>query len=185
MPRTTDLDPLAQKVVALMDAQNIKDKEVAEHLEITVSGLSKAFHRTGGLIPHINEIASFLSTTPEALMGSEAKLSKQQARPPVYEDFTVPTQSLIVRLAKESVNVYGRGRYVVLSPIGQPPTVGDLVAYSGPDGYCIRTFTIGSGNQIVLLHKVEASVPEVYPTRRSAPQMRVVLMFGEKLKVAQ
>ncbi len=182
-----DLDELAMRVRTALDDQSIRDHELAKHLGLTVSGLSKAFHRRDGLRPRVEEIADFLSLRPEELLGDGEDNGRDRKpttalRPPGEDKVALPPGCVLVRIAKESVRAFSKGRWALLGPAVMHPTTGSLVAYQGPDGYQLRTYnTDATGHKVVLLHQHASALPEVYSVNKTPP-LRVVMVIGDRMK---
>lgn len=188
MPIGEGLDALAARVRSLMDEQSIKDNELAQHLGLTPAGLSKAFHRRDGLRSRITEIAEYLDVLPAALtsvgggQGGSGTSKAATAQRPRSDAVALPPGCSLVRIAKESIRAFGKGRFAILGPPIMRPVIGTVVAYLGPDGYRVRTYTTDATKEhIVLTHPAMETMPEVHPLKK-APAMRVVIALGERMK---
>lgn len=193
MPKPSVLfTPIAQRVRSLLEARGFSNIALARRLNLSPSVFYRACVRPNALHAHIDQIAAFFSLTSAQLM-ADASVPPAPTAPtapiavaadaPKDKAVKLPPSCLLVPLIPDSTQSrgpYHQTRWALLGPQNLPPEPGQLVAFLDDEGYRLRGFEIdASGVHVILTAK--GSQPQVFPIA-TAPQLRVVMMLGERMK---
>lgn len=175
-------DPLVRRVRFLLTAWDLYDAELAQALDLSQSGLSKAFRRPGKLALHQTKIAEFFGLKEKVLIDfdiADDAVLKHVHRKKAAVETEVPVHAgTLVRLAKDVVGHFGRGKWALLDGKQRAPQRAELVAYGTENGYLVRRFVPGEGGSAFLVHPHdEMSIKTI--SASEVKNLRVVLMIGD------